>query len=87
MVPGPLGPRAGPGRSGHGVASHHGTHGLEGLGPFGTQQRRDLNRTPSSGLGPDGRLASADRRLARRAEWCSGQRTRSYVIAVFRRHR
>ena len=34
-LPGPLGPRAGPGRSGHGVASHHGTHGLRGWGLSG----------------------------------------------------
>jgi hypothetical protein len=30
-----LGPRAGPGRSCHGVASHHGTHGRRGWGLSG----------------------------------------------------
>jgi hypothetical protein len=37
---GPLGRRAGLGRSGHGVASHHGTHGLRGRGLSG--RRNDV---------------------------------------------
>jgi hypothetical protein len=46
MLPGPLGPRAGPGRSGHGVASHHwhhdGTHGLRGWGLRLSGRRNDV---------------------------------------------